>query len=100
MSRIFRVINQNSLYQNMNKEEVKNREIRYLPDLSILNLFSVFVLVQTILSYYPKYPTHRLYFWEVETPFILRNFPCNFVAATVGRKQFNAKLDRRGFLIS
>ena len=30
------------LHQNKNREEVKNREIRYLPDLSIFNLLSVF----------------------------------------------------------
>ena len=50
-----------------NKEDVKNREIRYLPDLAIFNLLSIFVLVQRILNYYPNYPTHRLYFGEVET---------------------------------
>ena len=33
MCMIIRVIIQNSLYQNKNREEVKNREIRYLPDL-------------------------------------------------------------------
>ena len=33
-----------------NREEVKNREIRYVPDLSIVNLLSVFVLVQIILN--------------------------------------------------
>ena len=63
------VIIQNSLHQNKNREEVNNREIRYLPDLSIVNLLSAFVLVQTILNYYPNYPTHRLYFREVETPY-------------------------------
>ena len=41
----------------------------YLPDLSIVNLLSVFVLVRRILNYYPDYPTHRLYFGEVETPY-------------------------------
>ena len=71
MSRIIRVIIQNSLHQNKNREEVKNREIRYLPDLSIFTLLSVFVLVQGILNYYPNYPTHRLYFGEVETPYLL-----------------------------
>ena len=54
------------MYQNINREEVKNREIRYLPDVSIVNLLSVFVLVQIILNYYP---TQRLYFEEVETPY-------------------------------
>jgi len=44
MSSIIRVIIQNSLHQNKNREEVKDREIRYLPDLSIVNLLSVFVL--------------------------------------------------------
>ena len=28
-----------------------------------------FVLVRTILNYYRNYPTHRLYFEEVETPY-------------------------------
>ena len=68
------VINQNSLHQNKNREEVKNRELRYLPDLSIFNLHSVFVLVQRILNYYPNYPTHRLYFGEVETSYRGHNF--------------------------
>ena len=61
-----RVIIQNSLHRNINREEAKNREIRYLPDLSILNLLSVYVLVQRIFNYYPNYHTHRLYFGEVE----------------------------------
>ena len=65
------VIIQNSLYQNKNREEVKNREIRYLPDLSILNLLPVLVSIQRILNHYPNYPTHRLYFGEVETPYYL-----------------------------
>ena len=90
MSKIIRAIIQNSLHQNKNREEVKNREIRYLPDLSISNLLSVFVcfayiyftlhlfifillsvfvLVQRILNYYTNYPTHRLYFGEVETSY-------------------------------
>jgi len=51
---------QNCLHQNKNRNEVKNREIRYLHDLSIFNLLSVFVMVQRILSYYPNHPT-RLY---------------------------------------
>ena len=41
MSRIIRVIVQNSSYQNINKEEVKNKEVRYLPDLSIFNLLYI-----------------------------------------------------------
>ena len=61
MSRIIRALFQNSLHRNKNREEIKNGEIRYLPDLSIVNLLSVF-LVQRILNYYPNYPTHRLYF--------------------------------------
>ena len=69
MSRIIKVIIQNTSYQNINREEVKNREIRYIPDLSIFNLLSVFILVQRILNYYPKYPTHRLKVGEVETPY-------------------------------
>ena len=69
MSKIIRVIIQISLNPNENREEVRNRESRYLPDLSIFNLPSVFVLVQRILNYHPNYPTHRLYFGEVETPY-------------------------------
>ena len=69
ISRIIRVIIQNSLHQIKNREKVKNRDIRYLPDLSIFNLLSVFDLVQRILNYYPNYPTHRLNFEEVETPY-------------------------------
>ena len=42
MSRIIRVIIQDSLHQNKNREEVNNREIRYLPDLSIDNLLSLY----------------------------------------------------------
>ena len=61
MSRIIRLLIKNSLHQN------KNREIRYLPDLSIVNLLSVFVLVQKFLNYYPNYPTHRIYCGEDET---------------------------------
>ena len=74
MSKIIRVLIQNYLHQNKNKnrEEVKNREIRYLPDLSIFNLISVDVLVQRILNYYPNYPTNHLYFGEVETPYCIR----------------------------
>ena len=49
--------------------EAKIWEIRYLPDLSIFNLLSVFVLIQWILNYYPNYPTHRLYFGEEKTPY-------------------------------
>ena len=54
---------------NKNREEVKIREIRYLPDLSIFNLLSVFLLVRRILNYYHNHSTHRLYFREVETPY-------------------------------
>ena len=49
-------------------QEVNNREIRYLPDLTIVNLLPVFILVQKLLNYFPNYPTHSLYFGEVETP--------------------------------
>ena len=69
MSRIIRAIIQKSLHQNRNREEINNREIRYLPDLSIFNLLSVYVMVRRILNYYPNHPTHRLYFREVETPY-------------------------------
>ena len=69
MSRIIREIIQNSLHQNQNGEDVKHGEIGYLPDLSIFNLLSVFVLLQRSLNYFPNYPTHRLYFGEVETPY-------------------------------
>ena len=64
-----RVIIQNSLHRNKNREEVNNREIGYLPDLSIVNLFSVFVLIGRILNSHHNYPTHRLYFGEVEIPY-------------------------------
>ena len=70
MSRIISVIIQNSLQQNKNREEVKNREIRYLPDLSIFKLLSVFVFVQIFLYYHPNYPTRRLYFEEVEIHYL------------------------------
>ena len=53
-------------------KKVKNREIRYLPDISIVNLLSVFLMMQMILNYYPNYPTNRLYFGEVETPYCIR----------------------------
>ena len=70
MSRIIRVLLQNSLHQNKNREEAKNREIMYIHDFSIFNLLSVYVIVQRILNYYPNYPTYRLYFAEAETPYI------------------------------
>ena len=41
MSRMIRVIIQNSSYQMKNREEVKNREIRYIPEFFIFNLLSV-----------------------------------------------------------
>ena len=69
MRRIISVTIQNSSHQKRNREEVKNIEIRYLPDLSIYNLLSVFVLVQRILYYYCNYPIHHLYFGEVEIPY-------------------------------
>ena len=31
----------------------------------------MFWLVRRIFDYYPNYPTHRLYFGEVETPYSL-----------------------------
>ena len=71
MSKIIGVKIQNTLYQKKNREKVTNRKIRYIPDLSIFNLLSVFVLVRRILNYYPYYPTHRLYFGEVETPYYM-----------------------------
>ena len=40
-----------------------------LPDLSIVNLLSVFVLVQRILNKYLIYPTRRSFLGEVETPY-------------------------------
>ena len=73
MSRIIRGNNSKFFapkHQQRSEKEVKNREIRYLPDLTIFSLFSVFVLIQRILKHYPNYPTHRLYFGEVETPYI------------------------------
>jgi len=47
MRRIIRVIIQNSSYQNLNREVINNTEIRYLPDLFIFNLLSVYVLGET-----------------------------------------------------
>ena len=43
------------------------------------NLLSVSFFVQRILNYYPNYPTHRLYFGEVEKPYkaTFRNNPRN-----------------------
>ena len=58
MSRIIRVIIQKSLYQNINRKR-----------LTIVNLFSIYILVQRFLNYYPNYSTHRLYFGEVEAPY-------------------------------
>ena len=57
------------------KIEVKNTEIRYLPDLSIFNLLSVYVLVPRIFNYYPNYLSHCLYFREVGTPYGLKSSP-------------------------
>ena len=37
--------------------------------LTIVNLFSIYVLVQKLLNYYPTLSTRRLYFGEVETPY-------------------------------
>ena len=83
MSRIIGVIIKNCLHQNKNREKVKNREIKY---------FSVFVLMQTILNYYPNYPTHRSYFGEVETRYCSENdflvhkfFLCDFEFLRYGR---------------
>ena len=58
MSRKIRVIIENSLYQNQNREKVKRGSF---------TLLSLFVLVQIILNYYPNYPAHRLYFRDVAT---------------------------------
>ena len=82
MSRKIRAIIQNSLNQTKRRDEVKNREIRYLPDLSIANLLSVSVLVQIILNYYPNYPTHHLYFGKVETPY-----------STLGKQGFESRVE-------
>ena len=60
------------MHQNKTREEINNREIMYLPDLSIVNLLSVFVLVQRILNYFPDYCTDSLYFGQVETPYSVR----------------------------
>ena len=73
---MIRVIIQNNLYQNKNREEVKNREIRSLISL-FLTSYLFFVLVKRILNYYP---THLLNFGEVETPYstlryLLKNSP-------------------------
>ena len=42
----------------------------YLLDLSMVNLLSVFCFgAKNFKFIYPNYPTHRLYFGEVETPY-------------------------------
>ena len=69
MRRIIRVIIQNSLHRNINREEVNNRDIEWIPDHSIVNLLFASVLVQRILNYYPNHLSHRLYFGVVETPY-------------------------------
>ena len=87
MSRIIRITIQNSLHQNNNREESKNREIRYLYDLSIFNILSVFVLVHRILNYHPNYPTHRLYFGEVKKPSSYHGPPMTVAVACKKRSQ-------------
>ena len=69
MSTIIRVIIQKCLHQKKNREDVKNREIRYLPDLSTVNFLSVFLSVRRILNYYHNYPTRRLNLREVKTSY-------------------------------
>jgi len=70
--------NINYVYKrNINRDDVQKWEIRYLPDLSIVNLVSVNVLVRRILNYHPNYTTHRLYFREVETPYLDNLFLMN-----------------------
>ena len=54
MSRKIMVIIQNSSYQNINKDEVNNREIRFLPDLSIFNLLSVYILGKSKQLIHPR----------------------------------------------
>ena len=51
------VIIQKSLSQNINRKEV--------------SLFYIYVLVQSLLNYYPNYSTRPLYFWEAEMPYML-----------------------------
>ena len=48
------------------------RSGKYLISL-FLTTFSVDVLVERILNYYPNYPTHHLYFGEDETPYSVVN---------------------------
>ena len=56
------------------KLKINNCEVnnKFKIERSGIYLLSVSVLVQGILNYYPNYPTHRLYFGEVETPYITR----------------------------
>ena len=63
MSRIIRVIIQNSLYQNKNRTGGKKQRSGIFP-ISLFFTSSVYVLVRRIFNYYPNYPTHRLYFAE------------------------------------
>ena len=46
-----------------------SRIIRILIPNSFLTSSLFFVLVQRILNYYSNFPTYRLYFGEVETPY-------------------------------
>ena len=53
------------------KLKINNCEVnnKFKIERSGIYLLSVSVLVQGILNYYPNYPTHRLYFREVKTPY-------------------------------
>ena len=51
------------------ERRLKIKYKRFILFVYIVNLLSVFYLVQRILNYYPNYPNHRLYFGEVETPY-------------------------------
>ena len=63
MSRIIRVLIQNSLHQNNNREDVNNREIRYLPDLSIVNLLLCFCFGAKNFELVPQLSYSSLIFW-------------------------------------
>ena len=47
-----------------------------------LTILSVFILVQRNLNCYPNYPTYRLYFGEVETPYTLSRIHNTAISCT------------------
>ena len=56
--------------------------------------------MQIILNYYPNYPTHRLYFGEVETPYTPKHFVFDFVYLGNCKCQLQSLLGhRKGFAL-